>query len=115
MTRAHRTHVVVAFRWLVAPLVDGWQGLSLTRLVACFCCLVVAQDTIIRGHVNDWVDFAILALAVATAFGKMTYTAFLQRLTIGVAGIQTKTEQTIDATIRTVQERRGNGEFEPTP
>lgn len=78
--------------WFLAPLVDKWRGLSLTRLIAIFCCIAVGNDTFVQGHTLDWVDFAVLALAVAAAFGKLTYQAFLQRLTIGVSGSQRITE-----------------------
>lgn len=70
--------------FLGAPIVDHWRGISLTRLIAAFCCLAVAQDTFIHAKQLSWVDFCVLALSVATAFGRWTYEAFLKRLTMGV-------------------------------
>lgn len=99
--------------FLGAPLVDSWTGLSLTRFLAIYFCVLVGQDTVIQKHGLDWVDFCILLLAAAVAFGKHMLERFLGRVSIGVAGQQTQT--TIDATIREIQERRGSGDTEPTP
>jgi len=99
--------------FLGAPLVDHWRGLSLTRAIAVFCAVCVGHEVFVRKLALTWIDFSILVLAVGTAFGKMTYEAFLKRLTLGVAGAQTQT--TVDATVREIQERRGNGTFEATP
>jgi hypothetical protein len=83
----------------LAPLVDGWRGLSLTRLIAVFCCAIVWHEVVRDGKPLSWTDFCVLALAVGTAFGKMTYEAFLQRMTIAVGHTSstttTHTEQNV--------------------
>lgn len=82
------------FVWLMAPLVDGWRGLSLTRLVAVFCCIIVWHEVVMDRKALSWVDFCVLALAVATAFGKLSYDAFLQRLTMGITSTSSTTTTT---------------------
>lgn len=53
-----------------------------------------------------WVDFCVLALAVGTAFGKMTYEAFLQRLTMGVTTTSTSSHTvTTDTTANSEGDR----------
>ena len=77
-----------------APFVDHWRGLSLTRLIAVFCCVAVGNDAFVNKHRLDWIDLCILVLAAGVAFGKMTYEAFLQRLTMGIGTRSTSTTTT---------------------
>lgn len=87
-----------AVHFVGAPLVDHWRGISLTRLIAAFCCVVVGHEVLAHEGSLSWVDFCVLVLAVGTAFGKMGYEAFLRRITLGVGSSSstttTRTEET---------------------
>jgi hypothetical protein len=83
-----------AIHFLGAPLVDHWRGLSLMRFIAVYCCVVVGQDVAVYHNRPSWTDFCILVLAGGIALGKLGYTAFLQRVTIGVGSSSTTTTTT---------------------
>lgn len=109
---AARSWVADAFRWLFAPLVDGWHGLSLTRFLAIYFALLV-------GHLTEathtlpanalWLSLA----AIAAAFGKTTFTFLLSRMesraTVSQSDARTETIS------RVIQERRGSFPYEAAP
>ena len=99
--------VVVCWQWTLAPLVDQWHGLSLTRFISIFCCVIVGHEIFVHEHGLTGVDFWLIIAAIGTAFGKMTFEAVLQRL-----GLQSKSldiTEKVDVTLRQIQERREHG------
>jgi len=100
-----RRWVAVAFVWLLAPLVDRWHGLSLTRFLAIYFALLCGH-TIEQTH-SVSINVLWLALAtIATAFGKSTFTFLLARMEHKAS--------VSEVTVHTIQERRGNLDFEPS-
>ena len=67
------------FMWALAPLVERWRGLSLTRFIAVFICVLVGHEVFVHERALSGVDIWALVLAIATAFGKKVFVAFLNR------------------------------------
>jgi len=88
--------VVVCWKWTLAPLVDGWHGLSLTRFIAIFCCVVVGHEVFVHDKPLAWVDFWLIVAAIGTAFGKMTFEAFLRRIGLKASTQDTRIDTRID-------------------
>lgn len=107
-----------AFMFVFAFLVDGWHGLSLTRMMAIYVILWtmnIAHDaTLITGN-----DVIVIVFCLAAAFGKGVFEFALMRWRGSVASTDTTVNVKVDETIRKeVAERRDAGkEFgvEPTP
>lgn len=102
--------LVWAFRFVFALVVDGWEGLSMTRFLAIYFASLVGysvreQHGVISGNAL-WLALA----AAAIAFGKSTFTFLLRRLSL--------VSTSADTTVREIVERRvtsGDGrDFEPT-
>lgn len=96
--------VVVCWKWTLAPLVDHWKGLSLTRFIAIFCCVVVGHEIFVHEHGLTWVDFWLIIAAIGTAFGKMTFEAVLQRI-----GLQSKSLDVTASIRQEIVQRREQG------
>lgn len=90
-----------ALRFVLAPFVDHWSGLSLTRLLATgFGVAVIAFVWQTRTIPAGAVSLAVFALAAA--FGRTVFTAALARWTATASVTQTDTA----AVTRTITERR---------
>ena len=88
--------VSVAWRWLLAPLVSHWQGLSLVRFLAVFCAVLVGHEVFVHEKGLTWVDFWLMLAAFAAAFGKPIFAILLSRV-----GLRSSTlDQTVKADIR---------------
>lgn len=68
-------------RWFLAPFVDGWEGLSLTRFLAIYFAVVVGH-AIEAGHAISGNTVWLAIAAAAIAFGKSTFTFFLRRVSL---------------------------------
>lgn len=104
--------------FLLAPIVDHWYGVSLTRLIAtAFTVLVMVvslrTDRIGSGAVT------LAVFAIATAFGKTVFTAALNRW--GAKSVsedirkEVDTHSKVEVSVHEVVERRGDKDFEATP
>lgn len=73
-----RAWYVIAFQWTFAFLVDGWHGLSLTKILAlgfgATCCIV----SILTKHIGAGA-VTIMIFCLAAAFGKTIFLAALAR------------------------------------
>lgn len=106
--------VCVVWQWVMAPLVDGWKGLSLTRFIAIFGCVVVGHEIFLHEKSLSWVDFWTLVLSTATAFGKMAFQAFLQR--IGLRSESQDRTESVNIRQEIVTRREQGGQvYEPSP
>ena len=96
-----------------APLVDHWQGLSLTRLIAAVFAGLVCYVSVRTTHISAG-SVTLAIFSIATAFGKTVFTAALQRW--GASSVSVDSKTIVDATVREIQERRdaGGGIYEPT-
>lgn len=67
------------WRWTVAPLVDGYSGLSLNRFLAVLFGLAATHGRFAHeDKLGGW-DVAMATIAGSLAFGKDIWTAFLNR------------------------------------
>lgn len=102
------------FWFVMWPLTDKrGEGLSLTRILACLfsgLAVHVAEETHVITANTLWVILACFAVA----FGKSTFTFLLTR--ISLRSQTTQADVKVDATVRTITERResGGGVYEPT-
>ncbi len=81
--------------WLLAPLVENWRGLSLTRFLAIACYAFVGYEVWVHERPLSWVDLTVLTLGVATAFGKKAFLAWIARTTTNVVGVEAHVRQEI--------------------
>lgn len=93
--------------WLLAPLDDALHGLSLTRLLAMACFVYVGHEVFVHEKAITWVDYAVMMLGIAAAFGKTVVLALIQRSQLHIAGKEIR--ETVDVTLRQIQERRAAG------
>ncbi len=84
-------------RFLLAPLVDNYQGLSLTRVLALGGFVVICFVIIVTRLVT-WTDFWGLVACLSAAFGKGIWTRFLDKVRLGVSGAQVQTDTRITET-----------------
>jgi thiol:disulfide interchange protein len=111
--------VSVAWRWLLAPLVSHWRGLSLVRFLAIFCAVAVYHEVFVHERALTWVDFWLILAAFAASFGKPIFAILLSRVGLRSASMDRteKVSETVDVTLRQIQERRTQGkewDAEPT-
>ena len=64
--------------FMLAPLVDDWRGLSLTRFVA-IALIIILWHAIEGGHIISGNQVWFAVLAVSTAFGKASFELLLAR------------------------------------
>lgn len=110
-----RPWYVRVWRWLMAPLVDRWEGLSLTRFLA-IGIFVLVWHAVEDRHNMSATTVSLLFLAVATAFGKATFTMLAQRTSI--TATSTVTDTTNRVITETVAKRRAASDIdgaEPAP
>jgi hypothetical protein len=81
--------------WFTAPLVDGQDGLSLTRFLAIYFAIMVVHVVESTHTISPNALWVILAI-FATAFGKSTFTFLLTKASIAS---QTSTTETTTTTI----------------
>lgn len=86
---------VSVVRWLLAPLDDRLRGLSLTRILAVLCFVFVGHS-VWHERALTWIDFWVLALGIATAYGKKVLLAFFSR--IGLSRVTPSVTAPFDAT-----------------
>jgi hypothetical protein len=109
----------IAFEFLLAPFVESYHGLSLTRLVAILWAVIIAHAIEATHHIGAGeISFAIIVAAMI--YGKKVFvplaTAVVQRVTLVAASVQQRIEQKIDSTSRVITERRDPERgFEPSP
>lgn len=105
-------------RFFLAPLVDGYHGLSLTRLLA-VATMAVVWMTAFHEHTLTWVMFWMVLASLAAAFGKGVFVKLLGDVKLGVSGSEaiarTDAHVTIDETVKTITDRRGDLDYEPAP
>lgn len=64
--------------WLLAPLVDSWEGLSLNRFLAIGFAWTAVHGRLFHDQpITGW-DLAMATLAGALAFGKDVFLDFLE-------------------------------------
>ena len=75
-----RTHYVLRVAmWLLAPLVDSWNGLSLNRFLAIMFASAAVKGAHWKGTGVSWPDVALAAVAGSLAFGKDVWMAYVNR------------------------------------
>jgi hypothetical protein len=97
------------WRFLLAPFVDEWAGLSMTRILALGGFAVAARAIFLEKPVPQGALWLYLG-AVAAAFGKSTFTLLLSRAQLTATVSETTTRQ--------ITERRDASDVpgtEPTP
>ena len=67
------------WKWTIAPLVDGYSGLSLNRFLACVFGLAATHGRFAHEEKLGGWDVAAMVIAGSLAFGKDVWTAYLQR------------------------------------
>lgn len=108
MTPERRHNIPLrVFMWALAPLVENWRGLSLTRFIAVFLCILVGHEVVVHERALTGVDLWVLMLAVATAFGKKVFVLFLSRAKL--------TSGTLDAAVTQHIEKDITLGYQPTP
>lgn len=95
-----------AWEFVMAPVVDDYRGLSLTRFIAVALIVMVGHEVFVHERALTWIDFWVALAAIATAFGKSAFTLFLHR--VGLASASQDVTQTVDVTLRQIQERRAH-------
>ena len=73
--------------WWIAPLDESRHGLSLVRLMA-VSCFVLVGHTVYHEHALTWVDFSVLMAGISAAFGKKVWVAWLARNQVTVQGME---------------------------
>lgn len=68
-----------AFRWLHAPIVDTWPGISLNRLLAMLFASAAVHGSLMHERPVTLADIGMATLAGALAFGKDAFLAFVER------------------------------------
>lgn len=105
-----RTHWVTRIlMWPIAPFDDRIRGLSLTRLLAVACFVMVAHEVFVHEKGLTWIDFWTLVLGICTAFGKKMVNALLLRIGLGTQAVSSEARSQVDVTHRQIQERREHG------
>lgn len=97
--------------FVLAPIVDHWIGISLTRLIAMLVVFIVYEQTVGLQMPFTWVHFWAVLAAVSAAFGKTVWVDFLKRNKNETAGSQVF--ETVE--VREIRERREGKDFEATP
>lgn len=101
-----------AWEFCWAPLVDRYQGPSITRVLAAFFAAMCWRSLELGRSIG--LNVLWLALAcIAAAFGKSTFTFLLERMRY--RGAAEQQDVRVDVAVRQVQERRRGAEFEATP
>lgn len=96
----------------MAPVVDDYRGLSLTRIIAVFLMVLIGHEVFVHEQGLTWIDFWIALAAIATAFGKSVFTFLLTR--VSLRSESRDITQKIDATIRQRRESGAEWQAEPT-
>ncbi len=99
-------------RFLLAPFVDSWEGLSMTRILALGGFWLVAVSVVREQPVPQGALWLYLA-CVAAAFGKATFSLLLTRAKLDA----TVTDTTTHIITETVARRAASDHpgTEPTP
>lgn len=99
--------VGIAWRWLLAPLVSHWKGLSLVRFLAVFCAVLVGHEVFVHEKSLSWVDFWLILAAFAASFGKPIFAILLSR--VGLSSASMDATSKVEETRRQILERRNIG------
>ena len=101
--------------WITAPLVDGQEGLSLTRFLSIYFALLIGR-LVIATHVLTANMLWLAIVCCAVAFGKSVFTFLLTRMTLQ-SGTQDTTTITGDVSkiIDSVAAARKGLDYEPAP
>lgn len=91
----------------MAPVVDDYKGLSLTRFIAVALIVMVGHEVFVHEKGLTWIDFWVALAAIATAFGKSVFTILLSR--VGLQSQSRDVTEKVDVTLRQIQERREQG------
>ena len=67
------------WRWMFAPLCDGWSGLSLNRFLAVLFGMAATHGRFAHEEKLTMIDVCFATLAGSLAFGKDVWVAYLQR------------------------------------
>lgn len=101
-----------AFKFFFAFLVDGWFGLSLTRLLAIYFGWMAVEVSVEAKHISGNAVIVIV-FCLAAAFGKGTFSLALAKWRAS----SVSTDSTVNATLRVTSEeikaRRGEDGTEP--
>lgn len=114
MTPERRQHPVArVLFWFLAIFSDSWHGLSLTRLLVLYCGTLVGHEVFVHERALSWVDFSLLVMSFAAAFGKKAFLAYLSRTQTTVQGQQMDVTAKVEEVI-SARRDAANG-WEPTP
>ena len=86
-------------KFLLAPLVDSWDGLSLNRFLAILFALNACHVHLVHWQLvrdnspSSWQDIALATLAGSLAFGKDLFEIFLTRKATGSSTTTVHTEE----------------------
>lgn len=104
--------LVWLFRFIFALVVDGWEGLSLTRFIAIEFAGLVAYSVIKSGGRISGNALFLAIISASIAFGKSTFTFFLRKW----RGESSSVDMTADVTYHTDAPLRDPDRgIQPTP
>lgn len=100
--------------WL-APLVDHYQGISITRVIALFFAGMVGVSIVMQhgeiGANTLWLGLA----AISAAFGKSTFTFLLSKAQLASATVQQTVTTVSRETVEHIRATRDTATGEPGP
>ena len=68
-----------AWKWLLAPLCDSWDGLSLNRFIAILFAIAAVHGRLYHDQAIGWTDITMAVIAGSLSFGKDCFMIFLER------------------------------------
>lgn len=104
--------IVIAWQWLLAPLVSHWRGLSLVRFLCVFIAVAVGHEVFVHEKSLTWIDFWMMLAAIAAAFGKPIFAILLSRVGLKSSSMDTTSKSEI--AIRQRREQGREWDAEPT-
>ena len=102
--------VVIAWQWLLAPLVSHWRGLSLVRFLCVFIAVAIGHEVFVHEKCLTWIDFCFMLAAIASAFGKPIFAILLSRVGLRSASMDTTNTTKIEIAQRREQGREWDAE-----
>lgn len=91
--------------WFVAPFDERIQGLSMARLLAIWCFILVTHNVVKEERPLTGWDYATLLLGAALWVGKKAVMALIARQQTKASQL----DQKIDVTLKEIRERRDQG------
>lgn len=93
--------------FVLAPWVDHWTGLSLTRLLATAFGALACYVSVVTKHIGAGA-VTLAVFAIATAFGKQVFTEALKRWRGGSESTQSDSKVDVTETVRVFTQESGH-------